>query len=281
MAFQDVVMAYQGSLIWILLFQTIFWSYLLFVGKAVSSVFPTLNRGDQAYWSSCVTSIVHAFIVFSYSLYAGISGGLFISDDLRLATPESAAALSVFLAYMTHDMVLITLYRKEWPGFTLFLIHHLACSCVADFIAHGWSHNLGLAILLFEGAAPFVNLRWLLSAMKLQHTRLYTINGVCLLLSWFIFRIVWATYVVAWIFRMRQQVFKLPWFSCYISVFGTAVLGYSFQWFWFMKILRGALKLFLPTNASKTKRLNVHVQVVSSQNPVKNYEGGNGGKKVT
>lgn len=55
-------------------------------------------------------------------------------------------------------------------------------------------HWHGAAFLMFEISTPFVHIRWFMYKMKQDHTTLYFLNGIAMVLAFFGCRIVWGYY---------------------------------------------------------------------------------------
>jgi hypothetical protein len=256
MTYHDVWTAVQAALPWCVFFQILFGFFLRF-GSKTSTTFSQLNTQEQAYWSSSLVSSIHSIIVSVYAAVEAYRGEIFFGtkNDLFLTTWHSTNCLTIFLGYILSDIGLVYYYRKEWPGSKAMLIHHsisLIFSC--DFVAHRFAHNLGLAVMIFEATTPFVNCRWFLSKGNQQDSNLYFINGVCMVCAWLAIRIVWGAYMGFWIWQMRHQLDELSLVSKYVSVLTTYVVGYALQWFWFVKIVRGGMKMIRKTTNSKPKQ---------------------------
>lgn len=135
-----------------------------------------------------------------------------------------------------------------------------------------------------EVSTPFVSLRSILSKMKLKESRIYLINGLLMIATFFIFRIVMLPYIFYW----YSEVVNKPFFvsinglprSCKI---GMCILFLP-QYYWFYLMIRGAIKAFMPQD-DKTSLQNGKSETKSASekgktNGVKN-SGSNHKKSVT
>jgi hypothetical protein len=69
--------------------------------------------------------------------------------------------------------------------------HHLAAlASVAASALTGQGHAYTLLLLSTESTTPFVNLRWLLDKAGLRSSASYLINGILLMMTWLMGRIV-------------------------------------------------------------------------------------------
>jgi hypothetical protein len=246
----------QAALPWSAFFQILF-AFFLLVGSNISTTFSRLNSQEQAYWASSMVSSIHSAIVSFYAAVEAYRGGFFFLNggDLFRTTWHSTNCLIIFLGYILSDIGLVCYYRNHWPGSNAMLIHHtfsLIFSC--DYVAHQFAHNLGLAVMLFEGTTPFVNCRWFLSKLHQQDTSLYFVNGVCMVVGWLAIRIVWGGYLGFWIWGLRHQLDELSLISKYVSIILTFVVGSALQWFWFFKIVNGCMKMIRKTKNNKPKQ---------------------------
>jgi hypothetical protein len=127
------------------------------------------------------------------------------------------------------------------------ILHHIVVFIsYTDLNAQRLAHNLVLMCLLLEATTPFVNCRWFLSQMGLKNTKIYLVNGLVMTVGWLLVRVVLGAYIGISIWRMRDQLVSVPWFSKWISIIGFYLIGYFLQWFWFVKIIQGAMKTLRP-----------------------------------
>ncbi|XP_059610750.1 ceramide synthase [Phlebotomus argentipes] len=128
--------------------------------------------------------------------------------------------------------------------------------CVIAYLRGGLGDCIFSFIFLMEASTPFVSLRSILSTMGLKLSNLYLINGVLMLVTFFVFRILMLPFVFYW----YSQTVNLPFIraiaslprGCKISI----CILFLPQIYWFYLILRGALKVFFPKKSPSvtTKR---------------------------
>lgn len=101
-------------------------------------------------------------------------------------------------------------------------------------------------VYLMEFSTPFVSVRSILSTLQLKDSRAYIVNGVVMLATFFVCRVLMWPSLYYWYGQMVglsiwQAVSSLP-RTCQI---GTAILFLP-QLYWFYLMVRGALKVFFP-----------------------------------
>jgi hypothetical protein len=71
--------------------------------------------------------------------------------------------------------------------------------------------------------------------------------------GWLIIRVVVGAYryVGVWMWLMRAQMAEISYFTQWISLIGAYTLGYALQWFWFVKIVQGAMKVLVGAKSKK------------------------------
>ncbi|GAB0092952.1 uncharacterized protein DMENIID0001_080040 [Sergentomyia squamirostris] len=149
-----------------------------------------------------------------------------------------------FLHYISHQPLMVG--------------HHIFIGsfglCVIAYLRGGLGDCIFSFIFMMEASTPFVSLRSILSTMGLKSSNLYVINGVLMLVTFFVFRILMLPFVFYW----YSQTVNLPFLravaslprGCKISI----CILFLPQIYWFYLIVRGALKVFFPKEkASKAK----------------------------
>ncbi len=94
---------------------------------------------------------------------------------------------------------------------------------------------------LCELTTPFINARWFMDKAGMKSSMLYLVNGLIMLVSWFLLRVLLFGYMGWRIVVMWDQIMTLTGVQKSAVIFAYTV-GYGLQLFWFKKILRGALK---------------------------------------
>ncbi|KAM8718443.1 hypothetical protein ACLKA7_001624 [Drosophila subpalustris] len=130
------------------------------------------------------------------------------------------------------------------------MIHHIFIGTFGLLVVtyiRGGGHCIYSYMFMMEFSTPFVSLRSILSTMKLKDCRLYIVNGLAMLGTFFVCRVCMWPYVM-WRYSlaidaasMWSAMLGLP-RGCLISI---AILFLP-QLYWFYLMFMGALKVFLP-----------------------------------
>lgn len=138
---------------------------------------------------------------------------------------------------------------------------------------------------MMEVSTPFVSLRSILSKMNLKESRIYLINGLLMIATFFIFRILMLPYIFYW----YSEVVNKPFFVSINGLPRSCKLGMCVlflpQYYWFYLMIRGAIKAFCPQTNQKSLENGKSViksgaEKGKSKNGVKNG-GSNHKKSVT
>ncbi|XP_013104752.1 uncharacterized protein LOC106085189 [Stomoxys calcitrans] len=133
------------------------------------------------------------------------------------------------------------------------MIHHIFVGTVGFLVVtyiRGGGHCIYSYMFMMEFSTPFVSLRSILSTLGLKETRTYIINGLVMLFSFFVCRVIMWPYVM-WRYSVEinvtflQAIVGLP-IGC---IFGILVLFLP-QLYWFFLMSKGAMKVFFPKKSS-------------------------------
>ncbi|XP_067832998.1 LOW QUALITY PROTEIN: ceramide synthase-like, partial [Heptranchias perlo] len=154
--------------------------------------------------------------------------------------------------------VLTSYLRKE----LLMIVHHTVmfavCFPVSVFLRNGRGDFFVGCMFMAEVSTPFVCLGKVLIQYRQQHTLLHKLNGVMMLATFFVCRILLFPYMY-WVYGQQTELpfhrvpIELP-IQCNIGV----LLLMAPQIYWFFLICRGAFRLFRKTK-SKEQHLNGYV----------------------
>ncbi|XP_005186060.1 uncharacterized protein LOC101894046 isoform X1 [Musca domestica] len=148
------------------------------------------------------------------------------------------------------------------------MIHHIFVGTVGFLVVtyiRGGGHCIYSYMFMMEFSTPFVSLRSILSTLGLKETRSYIINGLVMLFSFFVCRVLMWPYVM-WRYSVEinatfwQALINLP-IGC---IFGILVLFLP-QIYWFFLMSKGAIKVFFPTKSSSPKKSITSDAVVDSK----------------
>ncbi|CAH0595049.1 unnamed protein product [Chrysodeixis includens] len=156
-------------------------------------------------------------------------------DGASVKKPDTS-----FLAYCKHEPVIL-MHHLFIGGFGFLVIVYLRGDlgdCTFGFV------------YLMELSTPFVSARGILSRLKLKSSRLYLINGLLMLATFFVCRVISLPYVCYLYSKVIgssyiDAVKSLP-TGCKISI---SILLLP-QLYWFYLMCSGALKMLLPSSAA-------------------------------
>ena len=117
----------------------------------------------------------------------------------------------------------------------------------------------GAAFLMWELSTPFVNIRWLLSAMGRSESRLYMLNGLAMVAMFFCCRNLWGTWCSVRFFQATQVELDHPrpdGFSP-AGIWGYRIANVSLNALnavWFYKMATKAAKLLSGDTKGKKKK---------------------------
>lgn len=140
----------------------------------------------------------------------------------------------------------------------LIIFHHLFIGSVGFLVIVYLRGNFGDCvygfIYMMEFSTPFVSFRSILSTLGMKDTRMYIVNGLTMLVTFFICRIVMWPYVFYW----YSEICNKPVIQALLSLPRGCKMGIMVlllpQVYWFFLMVKGALKVFLPQKTSEKKK---------------------------
>lgn len=152
------------------------------------------------------------------------------------------------------------------PSFARYLIthklmvfHHLFIGsyglAVISFLRGGLGDCVFSFMYMMELSTPFVSFRSILSVMGLKESKVYLVNGLVMLITFFWCRVFLMPYVCYY----YSQVINLPFFEalwrlprgCKISIMALFLP----QLYWFRLMIRGAIKVFISNKNALSNRV--------------------------
>jgi hypothetical protein len=200
-----------------------------------------------------VTSTIHSLVVSgvgSYVVYSTFDPDAFFpgeglpredADVWLFASPELPTfSLTLTLGYLLCDLLVGLLLSELTPGMWA---HHLLISLAfTASIATGIGVLFCSYLLVNEASTPFVNVfHWTKQTWRGDARALC--NGVCMWLSFLVFRIIFNAAVLLSIYRTssKSETFRLyPVFMA--TLFGAYAILQCLNWYWFFLISKGLLK---------------------------------------
>lgn len=173
------------------------------------------------------------------------------SNRMHGVSLTAEVMMVVSSGFFLWDVVFCSFHVEE-EG-VLFLVHAVACFLTYSYsTVYKFIHFYGAAYLLWECSTPFVHFRWLLSKAGCEGTKLYTWNALCLMLSFFMARIVWGA-VLTYMFLQDIWVLEGSGNSPGVKVLFTCALVTlnGLNWFWFSKMLTKGISLVRASTSAK------------------------------
>jgi TLC domain len=129
----------------------------------------------------------------------------------------------------------------------LMVFHHLFIGSYGLIVISSWRGGLGDCVFSFmflmEASTPFVSFRAVLSILNLKKSKIFLINGILMLITFTIFRILMLPILLYYYstvvnLSFLQALLKLP-LGCQLSI----VALFLPQFYWFNLMIRVALKV--------------------------------------
>jgi len=206
------------------------------------------KRDDRVYWASSIVSIVHAIFAAVSATWLLYTGTVPAWSGFGEPSPAWEKVIMMSFGYFAYDFTLL-LASPSMPQRAELALHH-----ILGITLHLWPvcvHQKFAPIscvgYLCEWSTPFVTARWMLKeAAGGTGTKLYLVNGLAIVISFFCFRVLGG---LAYLYQIFVLVPRLapPHFGDlglvgYLLPPGVLVF-YALNLFWMHKILTGALKL--------------------------------------
>uniref|UniRef100_A0A182PI93 TLC domain-containing protein n=1 Tax=Anopheles epiroticus TaxID=199890 RepID=A0A182PI93_9DIPT len=175
--------------------------------------------------------------------------------QLQQALDDIPSVAQGTLSFVSPCKMGIPSFAKYLATHPLMVFHHLFIGSygliVISYLRGGLGDCVFSFMFMMELSTPFVSFRSILSVMGLKQSRLYVINGLVMLVTFFWCRIFLMPYVCYYYSQVvnkpfLEAVWNLPW-GCKVSILALFLP----QLYWFRLMVRGAMKVFFP---SKNKR---------------------------
>ncbi|RIB03284.1 DUF887 family protein [Gigaspora rosea] len=199
-----------------------------------SKTYNNLQRLKRLSWDIHWVSMVHCLTVIFLSF------PIFYQEELQKDkifgyTAYAGNVYSIACGYFLWDAILSLYYVKEF-GFG-FALHGISCFSVFIFAFRPFLNYYGSVFLMYEISTPFLNMHWFMDKLGLSDTLPHKINGICLLTSFFLARIVYGFYMSCQVyFAVMPVISQIPTFLCIL--YGTAnVMLNCLNVYWFVKMI--------------------------------------------
>lgn len=191
-----------------------------------------------------------------FSMYKVYNARLY--DKMNLKALSSASDLYSLIPTTTNGELSffksMTVKDQKIPSFWSFIkrtklmvFHHMFIGTYGLVVISSWRGGLGDCVFSFmflmEMSTPFVSFRAVLSILNLKRSKLYFINGLLMLATFFVFRILMLPsllyyYSMAVNLPFIQAVTRLP-LGCQLSI----VALFLPQFYWFNLMLKAAMRV--------------------------------------
>uniref|UniRef100_A0A182SYF7 TLC domain-containing protein n=1 Tax=Anopheles maculatus TaxID=74869 RepID=A0A182SYF7_9DIPT len=150
-------------------------------------------------------------------------------------------------------------FAKYLSTHPLMVFHHLFIGSyglvVISYLRGGLGDCVFSFMFMMELSTPFVSFRSILSVMGLKQSKLYVINGLVMLVTFFWCRVFLMPYVCYYYSQVVNKpffeaVWNLPW-GCKASILALFLP----QLYWFRLMVRGAMKVFFPPKNKRNTKL--------------------------
>ncbi|EKM55071.1 uncharacterized protein PHACADRAFT_255411 [Phanerochaete carnosa HHB-10118-sp] len=207
------------------------------------------NRRARNNWNIHVVSLVHAVAVMALALRAFNEPAL-IADKVFGWHRTAEVANSVAVGYFLWDTIdaLVTFTDLG------FVLHGLACVVMYSLVFKPYLEYFSCRFLLWELSTPFLNIHWFLDKTGRTGSTLQLVNGILLLSTFFLARIVYGWHISITFWRVM---FTRPVRAAMPPVFWTTfLLGHAtltlLNLIWMTKMVRALRKRFdNPENLDK------------------------------
>lgn len=234
-------------------FQTTFWASKLLANR-FSKKYNALTPYDQNQWAQFVCSFMKGTLVCAkiypvvWLYWPKISE--FDSFEGGIKGTAVEQPLYVFLGYALSDTISVISQFDSSKGDTPMLIHHIITAGGWIYLlVYDFGRDIACIACMVEISTPLLAVRWFMALFELKTGPLYVINGLLILISWWILRVflfvVFFGYKLYYVMRLsvpRDIPVVVAW-----------TIGSALQVFWAYKLTVGFAKVARKT-LSKRKR---------------------------
>jgi len=159
------------------------------------------------FFASCILGTVHAIAIMGICFLAIYSceeqGQTFANNETCFTTPNiwNYRVLTFFCAYCTVDLFNAAVIQRDFSsGTAQTYFHHILgiVGCIFGIYFGGFLTVTSSVSAITEMSTPFVNFRYMLYDLEIRTGSLYLVNGTLMTLSFFIFRVVFQTWLVVY-----------------------------------------------------------------------------------
>jgi hypothetical protein len=227
------------------------------IERQFSEVSPTPQKLRQHVYQSNIRIIglLHLAVQLPLALAVVLDPAM-QRDRLYSTSRRSALMLCISAGYFLHDLYHCLTVFSEW-GVPYLLHATLCCSLYSYGAITGCLHYFGAEFLLWEASTPCVYIRWVLYKLKKTDSTAYVVNGIAMLLTFFLTRNVFGLAMSVDFFRVSSKELRHP---TYGGISPSLLWGYrianvllnGLNAFWVSKMASGAAKLLRKRRPSVT-----------------------------
>mmetsp|Transcript_29843 Transcript_29843/g.77328 ORF Transcript_29843/g.77328 Transcript_29843/m.77328 type:complete len:257 (+) Transcript_29843:1234-2004(+) len=202
-------------------------------------VFP--NDKDNAQAISRLVGYIHHCMQVPLALYI-LQTPSFWEHKLRAHSPESFTLIIFSAGYFLHDFLHSAIHVKD-EGIE-YVFHGGASMFVywgALFFTPPAFHFYGAGFILWEVSSCFLHFGWFLHKMG-KYTFLQFLNGAAVLLTFFVFRLLWGPYLT-YSFYQETQVPPFKGNAIVIACYFASTALNTLNFYWFYLLCRKAVRM--------------------------------------
>lgn len=180
---------------------------------------------------------------------------MFSEDPVRGSYPFAGFVSAFSVGYFVWDLLYCCVFHFEMFGVE-FLFHALGALLVFSATFIPFCQPYLCAFLIFELSTPFVQLHWMFtrSPKGMWSDKIITINGVFLITTFFLARIIWGVYatIQSFLFCWPQREYYPFWLIPIIYILNG---GFQFlNFMWFSKMIKLATRMLGGGSSKKSEK---------------------------
>lgn len=214
--------------------------------------YASLNNMQKIEWNNRGMSTVHAIFITVMSVYLVFFSGMF-SDQLDGPVTVRSSSLSSFtlgvsIGYFITDIAMIYWLYPALGGMEYVIHHMLSLMSTMYAMLSGEAHVYIYMGLITETTTPGINLRWFLDVAGMKNSKAYLVNGVAMVVTWLVARIILFMYLFYHMFVHYDQIKKMNTFGYFLVLIAPCII-FVMNVLWFSKILKGLKKTMAKRHA--------------------------------
>ena len=222
-----------------------------YISPHISASYRKLDRRAKTNWDIHTVSQIQSIVILYLSYQVLTKDTTLAHDKLYGYSPFGGDVYACACGYFLWD-VIISVYWVRWFGVG-FVLHGLASLQVFGCCFRPFLMWWGPAFLAFEASTIFLNIHWWLDKLGMTGSVLQSVNGVLLLVTFFLVRGVWGWYAAYQVFSLiwqnRQHV---PVGLSLMYLFSNMSLN-ALNVYWFMQMTKALRKRFGGSSAKKVQ----------------------------